>query len=336
MPNDWPQTWSGAEKLTLEGLELIRSNSCGFEEDIAPETPFALCLAVLTGPILNDGIGAFGANASQVTAGAVEFACVDEQHLFAVVAEAAFGVGVFAFREEPEADGNLRAVEELAGEGDHAVHEVGLDEGAADVSFAGLVGGHAAVGEDEADHALRGEVVDEVLHPGEVGVALGLDAELMNTAAFTLRATFGFPCRSAPLPAYIVVLAEPVGVVEGRVGQQVVGSVVVFQGLESDDEARFDGVLPHDGAGAVWQIVVAEICRRHIEKTEQVGRLFRNRITNGALGIVMIRRKVASFFIVEIEAKNPSARVRRAGVGRGIRLRGLVVGRQGRSRLGRG
>ena len=33
------------------------------------------------------------------------------------VAEAAFGVGVFVFREEPEADGNLRAGEELAGEG---------------------------------------------------------------------------------------------------------------------------------------------------------------------------------------------------------------------------
>ena len=29
------------------------------------------------------------------------------------------------FREEPETDGNLRAVEEPAGKGDHAVHEVG-------------------------------------------------------------------------------------------------------------------------------------------------------------------------------------------------------------------
>lgn len=32
------------------------------------------------------------------------------------VAEAAFGVGGFVFREEPEADGDLRAVEELARE----------------------------------------------------------------------------------------------------------------------------------------------------------------------------------------------------------------------------
>jgi len=49
---------------------------------------------------------------------AAEFAGVDEEGLLAAVAEAAFGVGGFVFREKPEADGNLRAVEELAGEGD--------------------------------------------------------------------------------------------------------------------------------------------------------------------------------------------------------------------------
>ena len=48
-------------------------------------------------------------------------------------------------------------------------------------------------------------MVDEVLHPGEVGVALRRDAEL---------------------PAHVVVLAEPVGVVEGRVGEDVVGAEV--------------------------------------------------------------------------------------------------------------
>ena len=54
----------------------------------------------------------------------------------AAVAEAAFGVGVFVFREEPEADGDLRAGEERARKGDHAVHEVGLNEDAAElVSF---------------------------------------------------------------------------------------------------------------------------------------------------------------------------------------------------------
>jgi len=44
-----------------------------------------------------------------------EFAGVDEEGLLAAVAEATFGVGVFVFCEEPEADGNLRAVEEMTG-----------------------------------------------------------------------------------------------------------------------------------------------------------------------------------------------------------------------------
>jgi hypothetical protein len=128
-----------------------------------------------------------------------------KEGLFAAVA--AFAV-VLVLGQEPQADGNLRAVEELAGHGDHAVHEVGLDDGFADVAFAGLVGGHAAVGEDEAGHAVGREVVDEVRDPGEVGVALGRDAEL---------------------PAHVVVLAEPVRVVEGRIGQDVVGAQVGVQ-----------------------------------------------------------------------------------------------------------
>ena len=49
--------------------------------------------------------------------------------------------------------------------------------------------------------------MDEVLHPGEVGVALG---------------------RLAVVPAFVVVLsvAAPVGVVEGRVGEDVVGAEI--------------------------------------------------------------------------------------------------------------
>ena len=47
--------------------------------------------------------------------------------------------------------------------------------------------------------------MDEVLDPGEVGVA---------------------PRREAKLPAHVVVFAEPVGVVEGRVGEDVVGAQV--------------------------------------------------------------------------------------------------------------
>ena len=143
----------------------------------------------------------------------------------------------FIFRQEPKADGNLRAVEELAGEGDHAVDEVGLDEGLPDCPFAGLVGGHAAIGEDEAGHAVGREVVDEVLHPGEVGVA---------------------PGRDAILPAHVVVFAEPVGVVEGRVGENVVGAEV---GME---------VAP-EGVGVLGAEVGLDAADRQVHDREVTG-----------------------------------------------------------------
>src|SRR5438093_6287528 len=60
------------------------------------------------------------------------FARVDEEGLAAPVTEAAV---TFAAREEPEADRNLRRVEELARECHHAVHQVCLDDGLADLTF---------------------------------------------------------------------------------------------------------------------------------------------------------------------------------------------------------
>ena len=130
------------------------------------------------------------------------FPGVDEEGFLAAVA--ALSV-VLTSRDEPEADGDLGAVEELSGERNHAVDEVSLDEGFPDLSLAGLVRGHGAIREDEAGHSLRCKVVDEVLDPGEVRIPLR---------------------RDAVLPADVVVLAEPVGVVEGRIGQDVVGPEV--------------------------------------------------------------------------------------------------------------
>jgi hypothetical protein len=57
--------------------------------------------------------------------------CYQAEFLFAIEQTGIVrGIERVIFSAEPEADGNLGAVEELAGEGDHAVHEVGLDEGA--------------------------------------------------------------------------------------------------------------------------------------------------------------------------------------------------------------
>ena len=133
-----------------------------------------------------------------------EVAGVDEQHFAAPVA---FAAVVLVLGQEPEADGDLGGVEELAGERDHAVDEVGFDDALADLAFAGLVGGHGAVGEHEAGGAGGGEMVDHVLDPREVGVP-------------------GW--WGAVFPAGVVAeaFAAPVADVERRVGEDVVGSQV--------------------------------------------------------------------------------------------------------------
>jgi hypothetical protein len=99
-----------------------------------------------------------------------QLAGVDEEHFVAAIAEA---VVPLVAGEEPEADGDLSRVNELARKRDHAVYEVGLNDVLADLTFAGGVGGHGAVGEHEAGETSRREVVDYVLHSGEVGVARG-------------------------------------------------------------------------------------------------------------------------------------------------------------------
>ena len=142
----------------------------------------------------------------ELLAGAVhhvpELAGVDEQHLAAPVAPAIAGVLVAG--QEPEAGRNLRRVEKLARQGDHAVHHVGFDHRPADVALARLRRGHRTVGQHHARRAVRGKVVEDVLEPGVVGVA---------------------DRRRAVFPAHVLAqpLAAPVGDVEGRIGEDEVG-----------------------------------------------------------------------------------------------------------------
>ena len=61
---------------------------------------------------------------------------IDKQRL--ALAFAAFGLG-FVLRQKPQANRDLRAVEQLAGHGDHAVDKVGFNQGFANLAFAGLI-----------------------------------------------------------------------------------------------------------------------------------------------------------------------------------------------------
>jgi hypothetical protein len=99
-----------------------------------------------------------------------ELAGVDEQHL--ALAAAKLSVALVA-RQEPQADRDLRRVEQLAGHGDHAVHEVGLDELLPDRPLAGLLRRHRAVREHHAGGAGGREVVHDVLEPAKFALPAG-------------------------------------------------------------------------------------------------------------------------------------------------------------------
>ncbi len=60
-----------------------------------------------------------------------ELTGVNKEHVPTLVAE--FTVFLIA-GQEPQAGRDLRPIEKLAGQGDHAVHQVGLDDGLADLS----------------------------------------------------------------------------------------------------------------------------------------------------------------------------------------------------------
>lgn len=163
-----------------------------------------------------------------------DLAGIDEEGLAFAVAVAAFAVGLFVFGQKPEADGDRGGVEELAGQGDHAVDEVVLDHLLADRAFALGVGRHGAVGEDEASHAVLGEFAHHVENPGVVGIAGGRGV--------------------VAVPASVVdelVGGPPVAQVEGRIGHDVVGLEVGVLILEEGIGGDFAEVGRESAHGEV-------------------------------------------------------------------------------------
>lgn len=106
--------------------------------------------------------------------------------------------------EEPDRDRNLRRIKELRRHGHDAVHQVGFDEPPPDVALAAALARERAVGQHDARTPRRGQMVDDVLNPREVGVAVR---------------------RGSVLPAHVVgeLVGAPVAEVEGRIGQHEVG-----------------------------------------------------------------------------------------------------------------
>ena len=160
-----------------------------------------------------------------------DLAGIDEEGFAFAISITALAVFFFVFGQKPKADGDLGGVEELAGQGDHAVDEVVLDELLADLAFALGVGGHGAVGEDEAGDTVFGEFAHHVEYPGVVGIAGGRGV--------------------VAVPASVVdefVGAAPVLQVEGGIGHDVVGlevGVLILEEGVGGDFAEVGGEPAH-------------------------------------------------------------------------------------------
>ncbi len=151
-------------------------DGCGFAE--ASDVFVAasnLPVMVRVGQSLDLRVGEFPMNAIDQNA---QLASINEQRrAFAAVSflllDASKVGATFVSRQEPQAHRNLSAVEQLPGHCHHAVDEVIFDHRFANVAFAGLVGTHAAIGQDEARDAVRCEMMHEVLNPGKLALPFG-------------------------------------------------------------------------------------------------------------------------------------------------------------------
>lgn len=110
----------------------------------------------------------------------------------------------------------------------HAVHEIRLNEIAPDVALAGCVRGHGAIRHHHAGRASGREVMDHMLYPGKVCIALG---------------------RGAVPPAGIVSqpITAPIGDIERWIGEDEVG-------LEIRERVVMEASLavPANGASMPW------------------------------------------------------------------------------------
>lgn len=101
-------------------------------------------------------------------------AVVQPAHLPAVDEEDLVPGGVDApdlgLGAEPQAHRDASGIEQLLRKGDYAIHDHPVDEVLPDLIVAVGLRCEGAVGEDEACHPVVVEMIEEVLHPCEVGV----------------------------------------------------------------------------------------------------------------------------------------------------------------------
>ena len=135
-----------------------------------------------------------------------QVARVNEQRLSATVASSTRCT--FIAREKPQTRGNLRIEKQLRRQRDHALDDIAFDHATPYFAFAARIAAHRTVGQNDTGATCGRKVMHDVRQPREIGVALRR--------------------RTVIRPANIAVELgmPPIGNVERRIGQHVIGAQI--------------------------------------------------------------------------------------------------------------
>lgn len=140
---------------------------------------------------------------------------VNKQGLAAAGAEFLLFVGGLFAGDKPKTYRNLGGVKQLPRQRNHAIHQIGFDDGLADFAFPGGLGAHGAVGHDKTRNPGRRQVMDKMLNPCVVGIV-------------------GRRCAVFPAEVFFEPVATPIGHIKRGIGQNKVGlEVFVLVGVET-------------------------------------------------------------------------------------------------------
>jgi hypothetical protein len=98
----------------------------------------------------------------------------------------------------------------LAWQRNHATHQIGLDDGLANLIPVELIARHRSVRQHEAHHTIRRQVTNDVLHPRIIRVARRW-------------------CATLPKHILAHTLAAPIAGIERRICQNKIGAQILVQ-----------------------------------------------------------------------------------------------------------
>ena len=111
---------------------------------------------------------------------------------------------LLVFIEKPNRHGNLCSIEQLRRHSDNTIHQISLYQFTPNLALTATLARQRAVGQHNARTSRRGKVVDDMLNPRKVGIAIG---------------------RCTVFPTHIIrqLIRPPIAQIERRIGHHEIG-----------------------------------------------------------------------------------------------------------------